>query len=72
MKKIAIYGVGGLGHEVAAAIRNGWVKGSENWEIIGYYDDRDFSDNPYDRLCGNWLGGIDDLNSRQEPIGVIL
>lgn len=72
MRKIAIYGVGGLGHEVAAAIRNGWVKDSENWEIIGYYDDRDFSDNPSDRLCGNWLGSIDDLNGRQEPIGVIL
>lgn len=72
MKKIALYGRGGLGHEVAAAIRNGWVRDSEDWEIIGYFDDRDFSDAPSDRLCGDWLGGIDALNSREEPLGVIL
>lgn len=72
MKKIAIYGAGGLGHEVAAAIRNGWFRDSENWEIIGFFDDRDFSDNPTDRLCGEWLGGIDELNDWKEPIGVLL
>ncbi|MBD5226804.1 MAG: serine acetyltransferase [Bacteroidales bacterium] len=72
MKKIAIYGVGGLGHEVAAAIRNGWIRDSVNWEIIGYFDDRDFSANPSDRLCGDWLGGIDQLNDWEEPIGVLL
>ncbi|MDE6271929.1 MAG: serine acetyltransferase [Muribaculaceae bacterium] len=72
MKKIAIYGRGGLGHEVAAAIRNGRVKDSEDWEIIGYFDDRDFSDSHSDRLCGDWLGGIDRLNDWTGPIGVIL
>lgn len=70
--KIALYGAGGLGHEVASAIRNGWFTGAENWEIIGYFDDRDFSDAPDDRLMGRWLGGIDKLNDRSEPIGVIL
>ena len=72
MKKIAIYGVGGLGHEIAAALRNGWVRDAENWEIIGYFDDRDFSNAPTDRLCGEWLGGIDALNGWEEPLGVIL
>ncbi|MBD5268125.1 MAG: serine acetyltransferase [Bacteroides sp.] len=72
MKKIAIYGAGGLGHEVAAAIHNGWIRDSENWKIIGFFDDRNFSDNPTDRLCGEWLGGVDTLNAWKEPIGVIL
>lgn len=72
MKKIALYGAGGLGHEVAAAIRNRWVRESEDWEIIGYFDDRDFSEAPGHHLLGRWLGGIEALNSWAEPIGVIL
>lgn len=70
--KIALYGAGGLGHEVAAAIRKGSIQDSEQWEIIGYFDDRDFSDAPDDRLLGRWLGNMEVLNSWPEPIGVIL
>lgn len=70
--KIALYGAGGLGHEVASSIRNRWILGSEDWEIIGYFDDRDFSRSPDDKLTGRWLGGIDELNGWNEPIGVIL
>lgn len=72
MKDIAIYGAGGLGHEIAASIRNGWFHGSKEWEIIGYFDDRDLSETPKDHLLGRWLGGIEDLNKWTEPIGVIL
>lgn len=72
MIKIAFYGVGGLGHEVAVALRNGMVNDSEDWNLIGYFDDRDFSDAPEDRLMGRWLGNIDSLNSWDEPLGVLL
>lgn len=72
MKDIAIYGAGGLGHEVTASIKNGWISGSEDWEIIGFFDDRDFSNKPDDRLQGKWFGGLEALNNYPNPIGVIL
>lgn len=82
MTKIAIYGAGGLGHEVAANIRAGlfvipngnrisYVT-TEDIDLIGYFDDRDFSFDGDDRLLGPWLGGIDVLNSWKEELGVIL
>lgn len=72
MTKIALYGTGGLGHEVASYIMNRWILGSEDWEIIGYFDDRDFSETPDDKLTGRWLGGIEELNNWPYSIGVIL
>lgn len=70
--KIAFYGAGGLGHEIAASIRNGCIQNSENWEIIGFFDDKDFSEEKTDSLLGNWLGGINELNTWKEPIGIII
>lgn len=69
--KIALYGAGGLGHEVAASIRNKWLT-ENDFEIIGFFDDRDFSEAPEDRLLGPWLGGIDALNAWPEELGVVL
>jgi len=69
MKKIAIYGAGGLGREVACLI-NIINDVSPKWDIIGFFDDgiSKGTSNEY----GSVLGGIDVLNSWNEKLSVII
>lgn len=69
MKNIAIYGAGGFGREVACIIRMINEK-EKQWNLIGFYDDGKpkGSRNEY----GDIIGGIEDLNSIQKPLSVVI
>jgi sugar O-acyltransferase (sialic acid O-acetyltransferase NeuD family) len=67
-KKIAIFGAGGFGLEVASLInRINSIK--DEWEIIGFFDD-----NPRQNVINGYkvLGGIDTLNGWESQIFVAL
>ncbi len=68
MKKIAIFGAGGFGREVAWLIEE--INSSQiSWDLIGFFDD-DFSHvkniNPE-----FFLGGINELNSWPEDLHIV-
>ena len=70
MKKIAIYGAGGFGHEVACLL-NKINEVQPSWEMIGFFDDgieigKDISH------FGKVLGGINELNGWPEEISIAL
>ena len=70
-KKIAIYGAGGFGREVAGAIHRINNSGNEQWEIVGFYDDNkpigaDISH------YGKILGGMKELNAIEEPLALTI
>jgi len=69
MKKIAIYGAGGFGREVACLI-NKINEQSPEWELIGFFDDgiEKGTKNEY----GIILGGIDEVNSYSEELAVVI
>jgi len=69
MKKIAIYGAGGFGREVACLIRKINEQSSE-WELIGFFDDgiEQGTKNKY----GVVLGGIVEVNTFPEELAVVL
>lgn len=65
MKKIAIYGAGGLGREIAQLIMQINNK-STQWELLGYYDD---NIEKGESISGQKiLGGINDLNAQNEEL----
>lgn len=71
MKKIAIYGAGGLGREVAGGIQRINIGGREQWQIVGFYDDRlpvGTSVSHY----GKVLGGMKELNAVEEPLALAI
>ena len=71
MKKIAIYGAGGLGREVAGGIQRINIGGREQWQIVGFYDDRlpvGTSVSHY----GKVLGGMNELNAVEEPLALAI
>ena len=71
MKRIAIYGAGGLGREVAGGIQRINIGGREQWQIVGFYDDRlpvGTSVSHY----GKVLGGMDELNAVEEPLALAI
>lgn len=72
VKRIAIYGAGGLGREVAGGIRriNNNAKG-EKWELVGFYDDR-LEPGTQVSHYGKVLGGMDDLNKLDEPLALAI
>lgn len=72
VKRIAIYGAGGLGREVAGGIRriNNNSKG-EKWELVGFYDDR-LEPGTQVSHYGKVLGGMDDLNILEEPLALAI
>ena len=72
VKKIAIYGAGGLGREVAGGIEriNNSLK-SEKWELAGFYDDR-LEAGAQVSHYGKVLGGMDELNNVKEPLAVAI
>ena len=69
MKKIAIYGAGGFGREVACLIYKINEK-SPQWEFIGFFDDgiEKGSQNEY----GVVLGGMKELNNYPENLSVAI
>jgi sugar O-acyltransferase (sialic acid O-acetyltransferase NeuD family) len=69
MKKIAIYGAGGFGREVACLIRKINEKTPE-WEIIGFFDDgiEKGTKNEY----GEILGGIHEVNAFTEELALVM
>lgn len=69
MKKIAIYGAGGFGREVACLINRINEKKPE-WEIIGFFDDGKEKGeiNEYGKI----LGGIDEVNIYPEELAIAI
>ncbi len=70
-KKIAIYGAGGLGREVAGGIERINQAGTDSWEFIGFYDDRLEIGSQVSHY-GTVLGGMDDLNRVNEPLALAI
>lgn len=71
--KIAIYGAGGLGKEVAGGIQriNREVGLSEVWEFVGFFDDNIPVGTQISHY-GAVIGGIDKLNSIEEPMALAI
>lgn len=66
MRKIAIYGCGGLGKDISVIIDE-INKIEQIYDFIGYFDDNlDYSSNE------GYLGGIKELNSYTEEIDLVL
>lgn len=72
VKRIAIYGAGGLGREVAGGIKriNNSSKG-EKWELVGFYDDR-LEPGTQVSHYGEVLGGMAELNKLKEPLALAI
>ena len=72
MKKIAIFGAGGFGREVACLINkiNEENTQSNQWQLIGFFDDglAVGSRNEY----GEILGGVKELNEWEEELAVVI
>jgi sugar O-acyltransferase (sialic acid O-acetyltransferase NeuD family) len=71
IKKIAIYGAGGLGREVAGGIRRINNSGFEKWDIVGYYDDSKSIGTMISHY-GQVLGGMNELNAVNEPLALAI
>ena len=71
IKKIAIYGAGGLGREVAGGIYRINNACEEQWEVVGFYDDGKTKGAEVSHY-GAVLGGMDDLNAVQEPLALAI
>ncbi len=69
VKDIAIYGAGGFGREVACLLRRINHEVSQQWNLIGFFDDgvAPGTKNEYGKVLGN----IDVLNSRDKPLAVV-
>ena len=61
MKKIAIYGAGGFGKEVACML-NLINEKQATWELLGFFDDGKEKDLQISRF-GKVLGNLNDLNN---------
>lgn len=71
IRRIAIYGAGGLGREVAGGINRINRAGKEQWEIIGFYDDNKLIGTEVSHY-GKVLGGINELNAIGEPLALAI
>lgn len=70
MKKIAIYGAGGFGREIACLL-NKINEIEPTWEMIGFFDDGLTKDSEVSHF-GKVLGGIDELNNYQESLSLAI
>lgn len=69
MKKIAVFGAGGFGREIASIVE--YInKMKPTWDIVGFFDDGIAigTRNKY----GNVLGGLKELNAWGTPLNVVL
>jgi sugar O-acyltransferase (sialic acid O-acetyltransferase NeuD family) len=71
VKKIAVFGAGGLGREVAGGIQRINNSGDGAWELIGFYDDGLEVGTPISHY-GSVLGGMTDLNAVDEPLALAI
>ena len=71
IRKIAIYGAGGLGREVAGGINRINRAGEEKWELVGFFDDN-ISIGTQVSHFGKVLGGMDALNKLKEPMALAI
>ena len=69
--RIAIYGAGGLGREVAGGIQRINKAGHQQWEIVGFFDDNIPVGTQVSHY-GQVLGGIDMLNAHEEPLALAI
>ena len=70
-KKIAIYGAGGLGREVAGGINRINSCSDEQWELVGFFDDNIPIGTKVSHY-GEVLGGIDHLNAYGERLALAI
>lgn len=70
-KRIAIYGAGGLGREVAGGIQRINSAGKGPWEFVGFYDDNKKVGAPVSHY-GVVMGGMDELNAVDEPLAIAI
>jgi len=68
--KIAIYGAGGFGKEVACLIRRINANGGD-WQLIGFFDDSKPAGTPVSRY-GLVIGGLEKLLQVDEPMAVAI
>lgn len=69
--RIAIYGAGGLGREVAGGIHRINRAGHQQWEIVGFFDDNIPVGTQVSHY-GKVLGGINELNAFDEPLALAI
>lgn len=69
MNKIAIFGAGGFGREVACLLRK-INEETPTWDFVGFYDDGLEKGATVDD--GTVLGGIDELNAVDHPLSVVV
>ncbi|HSV88436.1 MAG TPA: NeuD/PglB/VioB family sugar acetyltransferase [Bacteroidales bacterium] len=70
MKKIAIFGAGGLGKEVACIINHINAQNLE-WDFVGFFDDGKEKGLQISHF-GEVLGNLGDLNSWSSPMNIIV
>jgi len=71
MKRIAIFGSGGMGREAACTLqRINQAANEDVWQFVGFYDDGlpIGSENE----LGKVLGGMDEVNAVTEPLAMVL
>lgn len=71
MKDIAIYGAGGFGKEVACLIKQ-INQITPKWNLIGFFDDDSQLRGKSISHYGEVLGGIEELNSWERPLSIVL
>lgn len=69
MKDLAIYGAGGLGKEVYLLLKEINSKTNE-WNFIGFYDR--MYDKGYSNGYGTVLGNLDDLNTVEKDLDLVI
>jgi sugar O-acyltransferase (sialic acid O-acetyltransferase NeuD family) len=69
MKKIAVYGAGGFGKEVACIIKLINEKKSK-WDLLGFFDDEKSVGTEISHF-GKVIGNLNDLNSWHESINIV-
>lgn len=70
-KKIAIYGAGGLGRELAGTVHSINSIGSDCWELVGFYDDNKDAGTDVSHY-GKVLGGMEELNAVDKPLALAI
>lgn len=71
MKKIAIYGAGGFGREVANLI--GRINNhNPQWELIGFFDDNESLRGKSISHYGPCYGGLPELNGWKEDLAIVI
>jgi len=69
LKKLAIYGAGGLGRELAWMVKD-IIEHGGKWEVIGFFDDGKEKDSFIDELPV--LGGLNEINASPAPLNLVI